>query len=717
MTLRIALLLIGLFAGPWNADFAAAGDLEPPAGKINAETWRKARDHGMRDLLVRFDDAAIASEVNADLDRRRLRIADRPAIERQRQRYLQLKAAALAPLARGDIEVRREYDNLPLSFIRVRDSAALLRLLRRHEVAEVYENKMVGLLSASLDLIGQPQAAQLLGQIGTGSTVAVLDTGVNYAGSAFGNCTAPGVPAGTCKVVAAVDTAPEDGALDGLGHGTVVAQTALSAAPGARIAAIDVYDQPLGGASTDAIIAGINWAIAHKSIHSIVAINISLGGGSGYADPCSGGNPLILPVLRARQAGILTVAASGNNSYVDGINYPACTPGVVSVGAVYDGNVNGCLPGLKDSVTCFSNVSDYLSLLTPASATSYAAPLASGAVAVLAAAYPGETPASWASRLTTSGKPVDDNRTGTPSGLGHVIPRLDMFAALRYPATTPPENDAFAAATQLLGDSGASLGWNAFASSESGEPAHAGIGNGQSVWWRWTASVGGSVSLDSYGSNFDTLMAVYIGNKVNALSTIAGNDDDGGAGGVSSLSFDAQAGTTYYFAIDGKAGASGNLYLTRSFVADIANLVITLGDTPDSVAAGATLAYTLRVYNSGPATAVNVTVNQTLPVGVSFVSADAGCSHTSGSVVCALGNLAAGEGASRDVRVTPFVTGTLTSQARVASSTSDGNALDNIASANTLISEANGSDGDVPIPDWALLLLACGLFAAMRGRG
>jgi uncharacterized repeat protein (TIGR01451 family) len=245
------------------------------------------------------------------------------------------------------------------------------------------------------------------------------------------------------------------------------------------------------------------------------------------------------------------------------------------------------------------------------------------------------------------------------------------------------------------------------------------VTGGRSVWWRWTASVAGSVSLDSHGSNFDTLLAVYSGNAVNALTTIAGNDNDGGAGGVSGLTFHAEAGATYHFAIDGKAGASGNLYLNRGFVADIANLAITLSDTPDPVAAGATLAYTLSIHNSGPATAVDVTVNQTLPAGVSFVSADAGCDHISGSVVCSLGNLAAGGSASREVRVTPLAAGTLTSQAQVASSTSDGNALDNIASANTLVSEAtggDGGDGDVPIPAWALLLLASGLFAAMRRR-
>ncbi|MCA9881473.1 MAG: DUF1593 domain-containing protein, partial [Anaerolineae bacterium] len=58
-----------------------------------------------------------------------------------------------------------------------------------------------------------------------------------------------------------------------------------------------------------------------------------------------------------------------------------------------------------------------------------------------------------------------------------------------------------------------------------------------------------------------------------------------------------------------------------------------------------TLAYNLRVSNAGPGTATNVTVIDTLPGNVTFLSAAptaAGCIHTNGIVTCSVGTMAAG---------------------------------------------------------------------------
>ena len=52
-----------------------------------------------------------------------------------------------------------------------------------------------------------------------------------------------------------------------------------------------------------------------------------------------------------------------------------------------------------------------------------------------------------------------------------------------------------------------------------------------------------------------------------------------------------------------------------------ADLSITKGDSPDPVTAGQNLTYTVKVTNSGPSTASAVTVTDTLPAGVTFVSA------------------------------------------------------------------------------------------------
>lgn len=49
--------------------------------------------------------------------------------------------------------------------------------------------------------------------------------GLDYTREAFGPCTAPGVPAATCKVAYVQDIAPNDNSLDdeGEAHGTNVA--------------------------------------------------------------------------------------------------------------------------------------------------------------------------------------------------------------------------------------------------------------------------------------------------------------------------------------------------------------------------------------------------------------------------------------------------------------------------------------------------------------
>jgi len=724
-----------------GASLALAQEIVPllpleAAGKISADDWRKVHLEGMRQFLVEFRDPAIPIEIDADLARRRQTKIDATALNLKRDRFGQLKQRNFSALNAGDSDVVRDFSHLPIALVRIRDAGALVRLLARPEVAGVYENRRMVPADTGLDLIGQTQASQLLGQTGTGKTIVVLDTGVDYTQATFGSCPdpLPAVPPAGCKVLAAFDltlaygnnpyppvlTVPpyypqyDDGSKDNFGHGTVVAATALSVAPNARIVAIDVMNEPpwsdFTGATSDSLIAGINWAIANQAAYNIAAINMSLAGGFSYATPCASGNPLMTPVQEAQSAGIVTVAASGNNGNTNGILYPACTPGVVSVGAVYDTDTAGCSPGTKDSIACFSNVANYLSLLTPSGATSFAAPQVSAAVAVLASAFPSELPSVRAFRMTQSGKPVIDNRTG---GLGYVIPRLDIAAALLFPASPPPANNDFAAATVLSGDAGSVLGWNFYATRENGEPVLAGASGGASLWWKWSATTSGNLSLDSHGSNFDTLLGVYTGSSLAALKSIAANDNDGVAGGVSGLTFHAEAGTTYYFSLDGKAGVTGDLYLNRSFVADpptTANLSVTLTYAPTVVTSGTLLTYTLTVRNSGPASAANVAVSQTLPAGVSFVSADSGCSLNGTVVNCALGSIAAAGQAVRNVVVTVNSTAALTSQIQVTSSTADGDPANNSA---TVV--VNGSTA-VPLPAWALVLLAGCLVAGLRRR-
>lgn len=119
-------------------------------------------------------------------------------------------------------------------------------------------------------------------------------------------------------------------------------------------------------------------------------------------------------------------------------------------------------------------------------------------------------------------------------------------------------NDLFARPQSLAGSSGSAHGTNVGATKEAGEPRHAGNPGGSSVWFRWTAPVAGPVSFDTVGSTIDTALAVYVGDRVNALRLVISDDDIDQVGGVyqSRVRFVAQPGVEYRIAVDGFSDGS-----------------------------------------------------------------------------------------------------------------------------------------------------------------
>lgn len=130
-------------------------------------------------------------------------------------------------------------------------------------------------------------------------------------------------------------------------------------------------------------------------------------------------------------------------------------------------------------------------------------------------------------------------------------------------AAAAPANDAFANATVITGASDHVYGTNVGASVETGEPDHSGhndgiLYGGHSVWWTWTAPSTGVVEVDTNGTNFATMLAVYTGSAVNTLARVGGAISSSGA---ANLTFYATAGTTYAIAVDGYAGETGPISL------------------------------------------------------------------------------------------------------------------------------------------------------------
>ncbi len=141
-------------------------------------------------------------------------------------------------------------------------------------------------------------------------------------------------------------------------------------------------------------------------------------------------------------------------------------------------------------------------------------------------------------------------------------------------------NDHFANAQTLVGANGWTLSSNVGASAEPGEPDHAAIPVGRSVWFRWTAPRPQTVMFDTEDSDFDTVLAVYTGPSVNQLTWVADNDDIDFNNDIytSRVFFRAEADTTYYLAVDGwydedfGSNETGEILLTWYQDSDVAIL-------------------------------------------------------------------------------------------------------------------------------------------------
>jgi uncharacterized repeat protein (TIGR01451 family) len=140
------------------------------------------------------------------------------------------------------------------------------------------------------------------------------------------------------------------------------------------------------------------------------------------------------------------------------------------------------------------------------------------------------------------------------------------------------------------------------------------------------------------------------------------------------------------------------------------DLAITKTDSADPVNPGDPLSYTLAVINNGPSNATGVTVTDTLPAGVTFVSSVPGpptCAFAGGTVTCSVGALAAGVGSSMTINVTvnAGTSGMLVNTATVSGSETDPNTGNNTASAATAIGRRDGelSHGTDEVYDLAAL--------------
>ncbi|SBT48979.1 S8 family serine peptidase [Micromonospora auratinigra] len=250
-------------------------------------------------------------------------------------------------------------------------------------------------LADSVAQVGAPQA-WAAGSDGTGSTVAVLDTGVD--------ATHPDL---TGKIKDAVSFVPGSDTGDRRGHGTHVASTVAGTgaasggtekgvAPGADLLIGKVLDDT-GSGLNSWIIAGMEWAAQHARV-----VNMSLGS----TEPSDGTDPMAQAVERlTAQTGTLFVIAAGNTYGESTIGSPGAANSALTVAAVDGRDVRAAFSsqgprfgdqGLKPDISApgvqilaaraaqSPGTGSYVKM----SGTSMATPHVAGAAAIVAAAHP-----------------------------------------------------------------------------------------------------------------------------------------------------------------------------------------------------------------------------------------------------------------------------------------------------------------------------------------
>jgi uncharacterized repeat protein (TIGR01451 family) len=149
---------------------------------------------------------------------------------------------------------------------------------------------------------------------------------------------------------------------------------------------------------------------------------------------------------------------------------------------------------------------------------------------------------------------------------------------------------------------------------------------------------------------------------------------------------------SHSFTISGQSGSiAHSLQATLNVVSPAsADLSLTKTASPNPGQVGVNLSYRITATNNGPAAATNVTIADTLPAGVSFVSATStqGNCNGTGPVNCNLGTLAVGISAIVTIVVTPSTPAQIVNSATVSGNESDFDSTNNTASTTTLIQAA-----------------------------
>ena len=199
-----------------------------------------------------------------------------------------------------------------------------------------------GATTAYDPIINASETRSIYNVNGSGMSVAVIDTGVDYNNAALGGGFGPGD-----KVIAGYDFADNTGnpIATTSQHGTAVAgligsnnPADLGVAPGVNIVALRVTDDT-NTASLTSIANALQWVVNNHSEYNITSVNMSLSDGGNYAQNffATDGGPaqkITELVAQLTSMNIPVVAAAGNSfNGQQGEGFSAIVAGTISVTA------------------------------------------------------------------------------------------------------------------------------------------------------------------------------------------------------------------------------------------------------------------------------------------------------------------------------------------------------------------------------------------------
>lgn len=340
-----------------------------------------------------------------------------------------------------------------------------------------------------------------------------------------------------------------------------------------RIMALKFLSSTGIGTDSDAIAC-----MDYARLKGAKVFSCSWGGGAG-------GNTLSQAIDRARSSGIIVVCAAGNDATNNDAlpMYPASFPqdNIVAVASINRFNslsffsnygaisVDIVAPGESIYSTVASTTMAYATY----SGTSMATPHVAGAVSLIMSQYPSDSYASVLNRLFSNTDSVPGLVGKTKHGRLNLARSLNVTPSDPVNPVPPPtpnptnsiSNDMFSNAVSLSSNFSVS-GNNSKASKEVREPVHAFVGGGRSMWYAYTPSSTGMLTIDTRGSDFDTVLAIYTGNRVSFLQNVAYNDDFSRTEKTSRIVVKLNAGVRYMIAVDGYKDKSGNFKLNGSYI-------------------------------------------------------------------------------------------------------------------------------------------------------